>query len=60
MNHIYHAGRCIFCNSSDLDNSIYDEDETCTARDEQVFSYTSSSSEAPKQSHGSLFDDKLM
>lgn len=33
MNHIYDDSRCIFCNANNLDVAMYDEDETCEARD---------------------------
>lgn len=56
MNHVYNGGRCIFCNSSSLDVSIYESSETCSKRDEQPLTYTTSTNESPVQSHGATFN----
>jgi len=57
MDHIYNGGRCIFCDTSSLDVSIYNTDERCEERDGQPLVYSTASNEAPKQSHGLPFND---
>ncbi|MCB5280587.1 hypothetical protein [Arthrobacter sp. ES1] len=55
MPHVYNGGRCIFCNSNDLDVSIYAKDEVCTMREEKPLVYSTSTGESPSQSHGESF-----
>jgi hypothetical protein len=55
MSHIYNGGRCIFCNSNDLDVAIYDKDEVCTMRDEKPLVYSTSTGQKPSQSQGEPF-----
>lgn len=56
MDHIYSAGRCIFCHHSALDNSIYDETERCEKRtDDRPLAYSTATDSEPVQSHGQPF-----
>lgn len=50
MNHIYDAGRCIFCNANSLDVSIYQDDERCDARDPNGAPYSYTSESLPSRS----------